>query len=395
MAFLKKSTIAFISQVRQENFDVLIGKGFSEAFFWRETFKRMIFICYSTTGDFLYRKIYNNCYLIAIPFTLSPSAFKSIANLFNNYLKLYVFLKKLSKVVKIDIIRMENTLLAGPPTFLHSKKEKIPLLIWLGGNERKALLSKYKKNIFTLLLSKLLVLYEIIILKSANFVFPVTEELFELTEKRNIKNKFLSPNYVNLEKFKDKKPETTSNSNNKIKILFVGRFEKEKGVKLLIKAFKILLEKNANLELIMAGDGSLRGWIEDYLYKYKIKNVNLLGWIHHDNLPDIYNSADVFVLPSYTEGSPASLIEAMSCGTASIATAVGDTQKIIKNEYNGILIPPGNIKKLIEAIQNLLDQANLLDKFSKNGRSSIINYTKSYYKIHRYVFKKVLKIYNA
>lgn len=394
MDLLKKSTIVFISQVRQKNFDILIGKGFPEAFLWRDSFKRIIFICYSSTEDFLYKKMYNNCYLIAIPFDLSISAFKSILNLCKNYIRLYFFLLKLSKIINIDIFRMENTLLAGPSIFLFAKMKKIPLVIWLGGFERKALFIKYRKNIFTLLLSKLIFLYELTILKSANFVFPVTKELFELTEKRNINNKFLSPNYVDLAKFKGQQSREIDKSNKKIKLLFVGRFEEEKGLRLLIKSFKILQEKYDNIELTMAGDGTLREWIEDFIKKYNIKNVNLLGMVHHDKLPNIYNSADIFILPSYTEGSPASLIEAMSCGTASIATAVGDSQKIIKNEYNGILIPPGNIKKLIEGIQLLIDNKDLFNRVRKNGRPSIIKYTKSFYKIHRFVFEKVIEIFN-
>ena len=394
MDLLKKSTIVFISQVRQKNFDILIGKGFPEAFLWRDSFKRIIFICYSSTGDFLYKKMYNNCYLIAIPFDLSISAFKSILNLCKNYIRLYSFLLKLSKIIKIDIFRMENTLLAGPSIFLFAKMKKIPLIIWLGGFERKALFIKYRKNIFTLLLSKIIFLYELTILKSANFIFPVTKELFELTEKRNINNKFLSPNYVDLAKFKEQQSREIDKSNKKIKLLFVGRFEEEKGLRLLIKSFKILQEKYDNIELTMAGDGTLREWIEDFIKKYDIENVNLLGMVHHDKLPNIYNSADIFVLPSYTEGSPASLIEAMSCGTASIATAVGDSQKIIKNEYNGILIPPGNIKKLIEGIQLLIDNKDLFNRVRKNGRPSVIKYTKYFYKIHRFVFEKVIKIFN-
>ena len=93
MDLLSSSTILYINQVRQDNFEVLIGKGFSEAFSWRKSFKKIIFICYSTTNEILYKKVYDNCYLIGIPFNLSKSPFKSILNIGKNYLKLFMKIK--------------------------------------------------------------------------------------------------------------------------------------------------------------------------------------------------------------------------------------------------------------------------------------------------------------
>ena len=92
MDTLSKSTILYVNQVRQESFDKLIGKGFSEAFSWRTNFHKIVFICYSSSGKPLYKKLYGNCFLIGIPFNLSLSPLKSFINIGKNYLKL--FLKK-------------------------------------------------------------------------------------------------------------------------------------------------------------------------------------------------------------------------------------------------------------------------------------------------------------
>lgn len=91
MDLLRKSTILYINQVRQENFDKLIGKGFSEAFSWRKIFKKIIFICYSSTDKIIYKKYFNNCYLIGLPFNLVNSPFKSMLNIGKNYLRLFFF----------------------------------------------------------------------------------------------------------------------------------------------------------------------------------------------------------------------------------------------------------------------------------------------------------------
>ena len=390
MDLLKKSTILYLNQARQENFEILIGKGFSEALSWRRDFKRIIFLCYSLKNEPIYKRKYENCYLIGLPFDLSTNAIKSVFNLGKNYLNLFLFMYRLTKIVQIDIIRMENLLLSGLPVFLINKIRKIPYLIWLGGYERKSLNIKYGKTIFTLLLSYLIILLEKVILRHSRFVLPVTEELMDLAEKRKVKNKIISPNYVDLTIFKNNRNKKSDNSEEKIQLLFVGRFEEEKGIKTLLKANKILLKKRDNFELSLIGDGSLKGWIKDYIMNNNIKNVKFLGKFDHSSMPALYNKADIFILPSYTEGSPASLLEAMSCGTPSIATSVGLCKKIIKNGENGILVPPGDPNKISEAINNIMKNKNLQEKLSKNGRGSIIKYTKNYFKIHKYVYEKIL-----
>ena len=393
MDLLKRSIILYVNQVRQENFNKLAGKGFSEAFSWRKQFKKIIFICYSSNNKYIFKKIYKNCFLIGIPFDLSSSTIKSILNIGKNYFNLFLFIFRLSRCVKIDIIRMENLLLSGPSIFLISKMLKIPYIIWLGGFERKALVFKYGNNYFTWILAKLIILYEKIILKNANFVFPVTDGLMELAEERNVKNKILSPNYVNLSLFRDNRLDDQRNSQETIKLLYVGRFEEEKGIKVLLNSIKIISDEKGNVELLMVGDGSLKEWVVNFINNHNLKNVKFLGMFDHKEMPNIYNSADLFILPSYTEGSPASLIEAMSCGTASIASEVGECKKLIKNGYNGILIPPGDPNKLAEAISSLIEDRKKLDEFRERGRKSIVNYTLNYSKIHKYVYDQILKIY--
>jgi len=388
---LKRSTILYINQVRQDNFEKLIGKGFTESFLWRNYFKKVIFVCYSTTKKFLFKKQYDNCYLLGIPFDLSPSTYKSIISLGTNYLRLLFFLFKLTNLIKIDIIRLENLLLSGPSVYLISKLKKIPYVIWLGGFERKSLSIKYKKSPITWFLSKLTIIFEKIILKNANFVFPVTDELMELTEKRNVKNKFLSPNFVDLTEFKDFRPKNKSILKKRIKCLYVGRFEEEKGIKVLLNSIKILSDVKEEIELLMVGDGSLKTWVENFIFENDLKNVKLLGKFSHKEMPNIYNSADIFILPSYTEGSPASLIEAMSCGLAPIATDVGECTKLIEKDKNGIIIPTNSSIKLAESIKFLIRNRFLIEKFGINSRKKVVKYTKNYKKIHEYVYDNILK----
>jgi glycosyltransferase involved in cell wall biosynthesis len=393
MTNLSTSTLLYVTQTRQENLDKLIGHRFTEAFSWRKYFKRVIVICYSSSKDYLFKKIYNNSYLVGIPFDLASTTSKTVCNLGKNYMNLFIFLLKLKKKLEINVIRLENIVISGLPVFLFCKLMKIPYVLWLGGYERRAVFAKYKKNLVTWLITKIIVLLETIILRYANFVYPVSDELCELIEKRNIKNAYLSPNYIDLSKFKDHHL-NNRNSKDKIPILYVGRFEEEKGIKVLLNSIKILFNERNKFDLLLVGNGRLKNWIKNFIKKNKIENIRFLGLLDYDEMPQIYNQAEIFVLPSLTEGSPGSLIEAMGCGTVPICTAVGVCPNIIKNGENGILIEPGNPQELANAILKLINNRELIKNFRKNGRISALRRTKNYITIHKFVYEQILKPFN-
>jgi glycosyltransferase involved in cell wall biosynthesis len=91
--------------------------------------------------------------------------------------------------------------------------------------------------------------------------------------------------------------------------------------------------------------------------------VEFLGWVDNEKKSAVFNNSDVFVLPSYAEGLPISILEAMSYGKAIIATDVGGVSEIVRENENGILIEPGNQQQIKLAINNLLDHRELLSKF--------------------------------
>ncbi len=395
MDIINNSTLLYVTQTRQDNLEKLIGHRFTEAFSWCKFFKNVIVLCYTSSNRYLYKKIYDNGYLIGIPFDLSSSTFKSVFNLGKNYLNLSIFLFKITKIAKVNIIRLENLVISGPSVYILSKIKKIPHVIWLGGYERKAVFAKYKKNLITWFIGKLIILFETIILKNANFVYPVSNELMELVEKRNIKNKIHSPNYVDLSVFTDEHTSTNLHSEKKVQVLYVGRFEEEKGLRVLMNAIKLIMNESDKFDLLLVGDGTLKNWIKNFITKNKIKNVKLLGTFDYSEMPKIYNQADIFILPSHTEGSPGCIIEALGCGTAAICTEVGECPKIIKNGENGILIPPGEPKAMADAIMRLINNKNLIEKYRKNGRISALKRTKNYIKIHKFVYEKILLIFNA
>jgi len=155
-------------------------------------------------------------------------------------------------------------------------------------------------------------------------------------------------------------------------ILTVCRLDKRKGIDLLIKSLAKF--KNDNVKLLIAGEGeeaaSLRSLAESLQIHAK---VSFLGFRTKNELRELYNLADLFVLASYSEGLPRVLIEAMSSGCVCIATRVGDVAKVVKDGYNGFLVSPGNPDEIYaKIVQYFSLPKNEREKMGRNARSTII-----------------------
>ena len=147
---------------------------------------------------------------------------------------------------------------------------------------------------------------------------------------------------------------------------YIGRLGKEKGILNFLET--IVLLPQSSCDFLIGGDGELRNNVDEYL---KIKNlsnkVKLTGWIPHKDLPLYLNELKLIVLPSYTEGLPNILLEAMACGTPILATPVGAIPDIIKEGKTGFLLKTNDPKHISERIIELLDKPELLEKVSANA----------------------------
>ena len=90
-------------------------------------------------------------------------------------------------------------------------------------------------------------------------------------------------------------------------------------------------------------------------------------WGFNDDINKVYQQSNIVCLPSYREGLPKSLIEAAACGRAIVTTDVPGCREIVKDKYNGFLVPPKNAKLLAEAILDLINNNYLRNKMGKNG----------------------------
>jgi len=137
-------------------------------------------------------------------------------------------------------------------------------------------------------------------------------------------------------------------------LLYVGNLVHDKGIMELIDAFIILSQSNDLLRLVVAGDGKMMSEIVDKLREHNIINkTELLGSVSHSDIPMLMQQATTLILPSYAEGLPNVVVEAMSCGTPVVATNVGGIPEAV-NENTGILVDPRDVPQLTKAISSVL-----------------------------------------
>ena len=153
---------------------------------------------------------------------------------------------------------------------------------------------------------------------------------------------------------------TDHTSSDRIKFILIGKVARRKGVFDLLGAISQLsINYQDKIRLTVAGNGEVEEAIA-LARELQIESlVNFTGWIDRQQCDRLLEEADVFVLPSYNEGLPMALLEAMSFRLPVITTPVGGIPEIIIDRENGLSILPGKIEELINAIQTLVDDESL------------------------------------
>jgi len=147
---------------------------------------------------------------------------------------------------------------------------------------------------------------------------------------------------------------------------YIGRLSEEKGILNLIEAIPLVLKERADTHFMICGEGSLASKVEK-IVKGLEADVKLMGWIPHEDVPQYLNKLKLLVLPSFTEGLPNIVLEAMACGTPVLATPVGAVPDIIKDGVTGFLLRSNDPEHIADRIVELLDKPKLLEKVSTNA----------------------------
>jgi glycosyltransferase involved in cell wall biosynthesis len=160
----------------------------------------------------------------------------------------------------------------------------------------------------------------------------------------------------------------------------IGRLDAQKGYEYLIDAAARTLASHGNALFVVAGEGDRRADLETKIARAGIGGrFKLLGW--RRDIADLYNAADVFVLPSLWEGMPNSVLEAATFGLPIIATAVEGSREVIEDAKTGLLVRAGDSGALWEALDRLLGDGDLRSALGREAAK----YVASKHTVERFV----------
>jgi glycosyltransferase involved in cell wall biosynthesis len=155
-------------------------------------------------------------------------------------------------------------------------------------------------------------------------------------------------------------------------ILYTGRLSWSKGLTDLVKSAKLILDQQPDTSFRLAGEGTLKTELKRMVGDIGLSGkFTFLGNLDLRQLIKCYQAATVFVLPSYYEGLPTSLLEAMACGVPVVTTNVGSIPEIVQNNQNGIIVPKGDPRAIAEAVLNLLKDKQKRLRIGRAARKTV------------------------
>lgn len=204
-------------------------------------------------------------------------------------------------------------------------------------------------------------------LKKSNHVVLMHEELIESTKRLGISKYSIIHNGITLNKLKANKPKDIKKKPGEIIITYVGRLEAVKGYDILIQAARQLLTKYDNIRFLFAGEVAGNKNIKDLP---KHKKIEYLGY--RTDIKDILLISDIFVMPSFSEGLPNGVMEAMAMKLPCIVTNVpGGMRILIRDGKEGLRFNKGNSSDLAIKIEKLIKNKELRLILGNNARKRI------------------------
>jgi len=152
------------------------------------------------------------------------------------------------------------------------------------------------------------------------------------------------------------------------KLVYVGRLTRKKGVEYLISAMRSVKE----VDLLIVGDGPDRQRLEKMAAGLRVK---FIGMVSPDRVYDYLEQAKILILPSFYEGLPNVILEAMSLGVPVIATRVGGIPDLVRQKETGLLVEPGRVDELAIGIKKLIEDDDLRRRVSKNCLGEVKKYS--------------------
>ncbi|CAL8472655.1 glycosyltransferase family 4 protein [Caballeronia sp. S22] len=157
-------------------------------------------------------------------------------------------------------------------------------------------------------------------------------------------------------------------------ILFLGRLVEVKGVSVLLRAAEMLERRGLAFRLLFAGSGDLATFQTEVELRRLSHRVEYLGWVVGDEKARLLANADVFVLPSRSEGFPVAIVEAMAFGTSIVATNIPGIVDAVRHEHEALLVPPDDAEALCESLSALIISPGLRARLASAARQRFLDH---------------------
>ena len=303
--------------------------------------------------------------------------------------KTILSIRKLLKKHQIDIIHShgyKSNLYALCASFPRRVPRVATCHNWLGDDAKMKFYARLDKSL----------------LNRFDRVIAVSDSIMKEILNHNISGNIVLTisNGINLERFKIReKPNTLREKlgiDERFKVVgTVGRLAEEKGHIYLLDAAQKVLRKYQNVVFMIVGDGPLRRTLQDKVSQMGqggVASPFIFTGIRGD-MPDIYSTMDIFVLPSLTEGLPMALLEALAAHKPVVATRVGAVPQVIEDNHSGLLIPPTDVESLSSAIMHLLENPQKAKHLAQNGYERVRDHFSAKRMAEQYikVYKNVLR----
>ena len=267
-----------------------------------------------------------------------------------------------------DIIHAHHVFMDGYGMLKLSKEWDVPLVMVEHGTILKETINW--KNMHNLIIKTL---------NSADHIMCISEDLFSIALAHGIDEDKVSlvPIGVDINVFNKRdignlRGHLEIDTDVKI-ILYVGQLITRKGLNYLINAIPRILSEHKKTLFVFVGNGSQKEHIKRSCQEKNIQNhTRFEGGVELEQLINWYSIADIFVLPSLSEGRPTVIYEAMSCELPIIATDVGGVSEQVENGYNGFVIEPRDSNALVNSITHLLENDDIRKDMGRNSRKRII-----------------------
>ncbi len=205
--------------------------------------------------------------------------------------------------------------------------------------------------------------YEKNALKWADAITVISKEAFDYYTNLGY-NVFQVPNAIDISSL-----ETNVDKRYSKQVIFAGRLSHEKGIDSLISISQKLTN---DIHLIILGAGPEEEKINDLVKNHK--NIHFFGYQNKNQTISLIRGSDILIHPSLYEGISSTILEAMACKTAIIASDVGGNKELIENNLNGITIKPHNIDSFVKQIINLFDNEKLRQLLINNALKTVEKY---------------------